>query len=145
MQNTIENIGGLSVELFASFLDGNLSLDEMQEITMMIDESQAFSDIISDSLEADELMAYAVANPEVWEEDLSGLEFDIPIIADPVIDYDSTYEPCTQYEDCLHPFSHHADYGDSLNQESHELHDANIQGDESSGEGDDSIEIIDLD
>ena len=69
---------GISIEKMAAFLDGNLSIDEMREVSSVIKENPALGKIVDISDIVDDKII--IENYDTIPEELSSMAFEIPTL-----------------------------------------------------------------
>lgn len=91
----------VSIEKFAAYIDGNLSDDEMQRVSSVIEKNDTMQDIM-DSMEQSELTLakYRKENIKFPEDDISEKYFDIPNIDNHLFD-GGLFEPCVAAAACF--------------------------------------------
>lgn len=86
----MNNIGDISVEQFAAFLDGNLAADVMQRVADAIDGDAALSDLLGDAMAVDDEVEALADLEAIVPDELLNLDFDLPDVIDAMpIDDDS--------------------------------------------------------
>ena len=78
----MNNIGDISVEQFAAFLDGNLAADEMQRVADAIDGDAALSDLLSDAMAVDDEVEALTDLEAVVPDELLSMDFELPDVVD---------------------------------------------------------------
>ena len=92
----------VSIEEFAAYMDGNLSEDEMQRISSVIENDETMQDVM-DSMEKSELTLSEYTPDDLQlPEEITGGGFEMPEIADPsaVDDNNHFFHPFTQVAAC---------------------------------------------
>lgn len=86
----MNNIGDISVEQFAAFLDGNLAADEMQRVADAIDGDAALSDLLGDAMAVDDEVEALADLEAIVPNELLSMDFELPDVIDAMpIDDDS--------------------------------------------------------
>ena len=68
----------MSIEEFAAYLDGNLSDNDMQRVSSVIENNEAMHDIVLNSQSVDEALSNYEPLELVLPDELASLDFDIP-------------------------------------------------------------------
>lgn len=68
----------ISIEEFAAYLDGNLSDNDMQRVSSVIENNEAMHDIVLNSQSVDEALSNYEPLELVLPDELASLDFDIP-------------------------------------------------------------------
>ena len=92
----------VSIEEFAAYMDGNLSDDEMQRVSSVIEHDDTMQDVM-DSMEQSELTLSEYTPDDLQlPEEITGGGFEMPEIADPsaVDDNNHFFHPFTQVAAC---------------------------------------------
>ncbi|MBQ0020409.1 MAG: hypothetical protein KBT39_07810 [Bacteroidales bacterium] len=84
----MNNIGDISVEQFAAFLDGNLAADEMQRVADAIDGYAALSDLLGDAMAVDDEVEALADLDAIVPDELLSMDFSLPDVVDlqPLVD-----------------------------------------------------------
>ena len=86
----MNNIGDISVEQFAAFLDGNLAADEMQRVADAIDGDATLSDLLGDAMAVDDEVEALTDLEAIVPNELLSMDFSLPDVIDVMpIDDDS--------------------------------------------------------
>lgn len=78
MANSMHN--SISVEKFAAYLDGNLSLEETQDIAELIMSDSSLSELLTVNTAVDNQMQKMESDGYALPDDLANMEFDYPHI-----------------------------------------------------------------
>lgn len=129
----------VSIEEFAAYLDGNLSDDEMQRLSSVIENDEAMQDIAVNNLSIEDALSHCESSEFILPDELSSLDFEIPQFDDSnSMDFDNTWEAlevaaCAADTTCYAP----TEYDDSSTLPSHEdtvgIHHEECLGDISDG------------
>lgn len=79
MYNTA-TLNDISIEQFAAFLDGNLSEEDMQSVSSIIDADKEYSDILGDVMHIDDTVDTYTSMPDAYAEAIPDMDFDLPLI-----------------------------------------------------------------
>lgn len=73
----------VSIEQFAAFLDGNLSEEDMQNISAAIDANPEFTTILSDVMSVNDSLDFLSEHENILPDELQNMDFEIPEILSP--------------------------------------------------------------
>lgn len=128
----------ISIEEFAAYLDGNLSDDEMQRVSSVIENDEAMQDIADNNQSIEDLLSNCESSEFILPDELTSLDFDIPQFDESMnIDNawgDAVVAACAADTTCYDP----AEHDDSSMLPSHENNDG-ILHEESLGDVSDGI------
>ena len=127
----------ISIEEFAAYLDGNLSDDEMQRVSSVIENDEAMQDIADNNQSIEDLLSNCESSEFILPDELTSLDFDIPQFDESMnIDNacgDAVVAACAADTTCYAP----TEYDDSSTLPSHEdtvgIHHEECLGDVSDG------------
>lgn len=68
----------ISIEEFAAYLDGNLSDDEMQRVSSVIENDEAMQDIAVNNLSIEDALSHCESSEFILPDELTSLDFEIP-------------------------------------------------------------------
>jgi len=74
------NEGNISIERFAAFLDGNLPEKEMQDVADIIDSDRNYMDVVSATIDIDNMVEVIADDTNVLPEELCDMDFEFPVI-----------------------------------------------------------------
>lgn len=127
----------VSIEEFAAYLDGNLSDDEMQRVSSVIENDEAMQDIAVNNQSIEDALSNCESSEFILPDELTSLDFDIPLFDDGM-NLDNAWEDldvaaCAADTTCYDP----TEYDDSSTIPSHEddvvIHHEDCIGDVSDG------------
>ena len=127
----------ISIEEFAAYLDGNLSDDEMQRVSSVIENDEAMQDIAVNNLSIEDALSHCESSEFKLPDELMSLDFEIPQFDDSM-NFDNAWEAlevaaCAADTTCYAP----TEYDDSSTLPSHEdtvgIHHEECLGDVSDG------------
>lgn len=81
----------LSIEEFAAYLDGNLSDDEMQRVSSVIENDAAMQDIAVNNLSIEDALSNYEPSELILPDELTSLDFEIPQFDDSM-NFDNVWE-----------------------------------------------------
>ena len=129
----------ISIEEFAAYLDGNLSDDEMQRVSSVIENDEAMQDIAVNNLSIEDALSHREPSEFTLPDELTSLDFEIPQFDDSnSMNFDNDWEDlevaaCAADTTCYAP----TEYDDSSTLPSHEdtvgIHHEECLGDVSDG------------
>ena len=127
----------VSIEEFAAYLDGNLSDDEMQKVSSVIENDDAMQDIAVNNQSVEDALSYYEPSELVLPNELTSLNFEIPQFDDSMnignAWDDLEVAACAADTTCYDP----TEYDDSSTLPSHEdtvgIHHEECLGDVSDG------------
>ena len=129
----------ISIEEFAAYLDGNLSDDEMQRVSSVIENDEAMQDIAVNNLSIEDALSHYESSEFTLPDELTSLDFEIPQFDDSnSMNFDNAWEDlevaaCAADTTYCAP----AEYDDSSTLPSHEdtvgIHHEECLGDVSDG------------
>ena len=129
----------VSIEEFAAYLDGNLSDDEMQRVSSVIENDEAMQDIAVNNLSIEDALPHCESSEFTLPDELTSLDFEIPQFDDSnSMNFDNDWEDlevaaCAADTTCYAP----TEYDDSSTLPSHEdtvgIHHEECLGDVSDG------------
>ena len=129
----------ISIEEFAAYLDGNLSDDEMQRVTSVIENDEAMQDIAVNNLSIEDALSHCESSEFTLPDELTSLDFEIPQFDDSnSMNFDNDWEDL-EVADCAADTTCYAptEYDDSSTLPSHEdtvgIHHEECLGDVSDG------------
>ena len=129
----------ISIEEFAAYLDGNLSDDEMQRVTSVIENDEAMQDIAVNNLSIEDALSHYESSEFTLPDELTSLDFEIPQFDDSnSMNFDNDWEDL-EVADCAADTTCYAptEYDDSSTLPSHEdtvgIHHEECLGDVSDG------------
>lgn len=74
-------MGNITIEQFAAFLDGNLAGEELQQVEAAIAADKAYSEILGEAMQVDELEEVYMSQAEILAQEIKGMEdMDLPVI-----------------------------------------------------------------
>lgn len=127
----------ISIEEFAAYLDGNLSDDEMQRVTSVIENAEAMQDIAVNNLSIEDALSHCESSEFTLPDELTSLDFEIPKIDDST-NLDNAWE-ALEVAACAADMTYYdpTEYDDSSTLPSHEdtvgIHHEEYLGDVSDG------------
>ena len=140
----------ISIEEFAAYLDGNLSDDEMQRVSSVIENDEAMQDIAVNNLSIEDALSHCESSEFILPDELSSLDFEIPQFDDSnSMNFDNDWEDlevaaCAADTTCYAP----TEYDDSSTLPSHEdtvgIHHEECLGDVSDGINHDFIQELNV-
>ena len=104
----------VSIEEFAAYLDGNLSDDEMQRVSSVIENDEAMQDIAVNNQSVEDALSYYEPSELILPDELTSLNFKIPQFDDSM-NFDNAWDDlevaaCAADTTCYDP----TEYDDSL-------------------------------
>lgn len=81
----------ISIEEFAAYLDGNLSDDEMQRVSSVIENDEAMQDIAVNNLSIEDALSHCESSEFTLPDELTSLDFEIPQFDDSM-NFDNAWE-----------------------------------------------------
>ena len=83
----------ISIEEFAAYLDGNLSDDEMQRVSSVIENDEAMQDIAVNNLSIEDALSHCESSEFTLPDELTSLDFEIPQFDDSnSMNFDNAWE-----------------------------------------------------
>ena len=129
----------ISIEEFAAYLDGNLSDDEMQRVSSVIENDEAMQDIAVNNLSIEDALSHCESSEFTLPDELTSLDFEIPQFDDSnSMNFDNAWEDL-EVAACAADTTYCAptEYDDSSTLPSHEdtvgIHHEECLGDVSDG------------
>lgn len=129
----------ISIEEFAAYLDGNLSDDEMQRVSSVIENDEAMQDIAVNNLSIEDALSHREPSEFTLPDELTSLDFEIPQFDDSnSMNFDNAWEDL-EVAACAADTTYCAptEYDDSSTLPSHEdtvgIHHEECLGDVSDG------------
>ena len=83
----------ISIEEFAAYLDGNLSDDEMQRVSSVIENDEAMQDTAVNNLSIEDALSHCESSEFILPDELTSLDFEIPQFDDShSMNFDNVWE-----------------------------------------------------